>query len=81
MVRGDDCLLDGTPISDAIRKTDSGTKKNPFCYMSNCIHPYHLKRAPANEKNSGKSEMSRFIGIQANASRLRPVFLGDAVNR
>ncbi|NTW23837.1 MAG: homocysteine S-methyltransferase family protein [Lentimicrobium sp.] len=78
MIRGDGCLLDGTPISDAIRKIDSGTENKPFGYMTNCVHPTNLRRSLGNVKNIGKPEMSRFIGIQANASPMSPEELNNS---
>lgn len=77
MIRGDGCLLDGTPISEAIKKIDAGTENKPFGYMTNCVHPANLRRSLVNGNNIGKPEMSRFIGIQANASPMSPEELNN----
>ncbi|MBU1014737.1 MAG: homocysteine S-methyltransferase family protein [Bacteroidetes bacterium] len=77
MIRKDGCLIDGTSISDAIRIIDNETEKQPFCYMTNCVHPANLKLALTHEKNINKPELNRFRGIQANASILSPEELNN----
>ena len=72
MIRKDGCLIDGTPISEAIEIIDQSVNVPPLCYMSNCIHPANLRLALTNDKNRNKSQLSRFKGIQANASALSP---------
>jgi S-methylmethionine-dependent homocysteine/selenocysteine methylase len=72
MIRKDGCLIDGTPISEAIELIDQSVNVPPLCYMSNCIHPANLRLALTNDKNRNKSQLSRFKGIQANASALSP---------
>lgn len=72
MVRKNGCLMDGTPIADAIKIVDSKDFKSPFCYMTNCIHPKNLKLALANPVNKGREELKRFYGIKSNASSLSP---------
>lgn len=77
MVRKNGLLLDGTPISQAIRVIDSETNPNPLCYMANCIHPANLKQALLNELNFNSTFIKRFCGIQANASSLSPEELNN----
>lgn len=72
MIRDNGMLLDGTPISEAIRVIDGSTCQKPLCYMANCVHPSILYRALASPKNSNTHEITRFAGIQANASPLTP---------
>ncbi len=59
------CLLDGTPLEEAIREIDSLQSRTPLGYMINCAHPSFLKpeRLP-------KEVMARIIGFQGNASSL-----------
>ncbi len=72
MIRKDGCLIDGTLISEAIEIIDHSVSVPPVCYMSNCVHPTNLRLALTNDKNRNKSQLSRFKGIQANASALSP---------
>lgn len=71
-VRKEGCLLDGCSIADAISAVDSAVFPAPPGYLASCIHPYNLRLAMSNPMNNNRPEMSRFIGIQANASRLSP---------
>jgi S-methylmethionine-dependent homocysteine/selenocysteine methylase len=77
MVRKDGRLLDKTPIAEAIRVIDSQTRRQPLCYMANCIHPANLRLALETEPNTGSLYMDRFCGIQANASPLSPEELNN----
>lgn len=72
MVRKDGCLLDGTPISEAIRMIDGAVTPQPACYMANCIHPSNLRLALTSPMNRNSGYLSRFSGIQANTSALSP---------
>jgi S-methylmethionine-dependent homocysteine/selenocysteine methylase len=72
MIRNDGCLLDGTPISEAIIKIDKHVIPKPICFMCNCVHPTNLIKALSHGKNSGRSQLRRMMGIQANASILSP---------
>jgi S-methylmethionine-dependent homocysteine/selenocysteine methylase len=77
MVRKNGELLDGTPISEAIRIIDSETDPKPLCYMANCIHPANLRMALSQEINFKSPYIRRFCGIQANASPLSPEELNN----
>ena len=77
MVRKNGRLLDGTPISEAIRIIDSQTDPKPLCFMANCIHPANLILALSDEANKQSVNMNRFVGIQANASPLSPEELNN----
>jgi len=72
MIRENGALIDGTPISEAIRLIDAATKRRPICYMANCVHPIILQKALSNPLNKTPFVMERFRGLQANASALRP---------
>lgn len=78
MIRQDGCLIDGTPISTAIRIIDQEVVQKPFCYMTNCVHPTNLRLALINDVNRNLPELNRFKGIQANASILSPEELNNS---
>jgi len=77
MIRKDGCLIDGTPLSDAISLIDEKVDPQPICFMANCIHPTNLRLALRNDKNKNKQQLARFKGIQANASILSPEELNN----
>jgi len=65
------CLVDGTPICDAIAHIDRETGgKAPLCYITNCVHPSIVYRALSHPFNRCDTVKSRFWGVQANASPL-----------
>lgn len=66
----DGCLVDGTPISDAIGYIDSITAFRPICYMANCVHPNIVYTALMQPFNRNEIVKARFLGIQANTSIL-----------
>ncbi|MBT4268374.1 MAG: homocysteine S-methyltransferase family protein [Deltaproteobacteria bacterium] len=72
MIRKTGRLLDGTPLSEAIQIVDSTVHPRPLCYMTNCVHPSNLKQALMQPINKQSPNLSRFIGLQANASSLSP---------
>lgn len=77
MLRKNGCLLNGTPLCDAIAAIDAAVSPKPVCYMANCIHPANLVEALKNEKNRRSPHLERFKGIQANASCLDPEELNN----
>ena len=77
MLRKDGCLLDGTKLVDAIELIDSEIDPKPLAYMTNCIHPANLLEALEKDFNANNEKLNRFIGIQANASRLSPEELDE----
>lgn len=72
MIRENGLLMDGTSISDAIERIDTATDRKPVCYMANCVHPSVLANALNNPLNQTSWVRNRFLGIQANASAMRP---------
>ena len=72
MLKKDGCLIDGTPLTHAIKIIDEQAGTKPIIYMANCIHPANLIEALSNDKNKSSSQLKRFGGIQANASMLSP---------
>lgn len=77
MLRKEGCLPDGTYLCDAIQMIDKQLDPPPLCYMTNCIHPSNLIKAMSHEYNANRPELSRFMGIQANASDLSPEALNN----
>lgn len=69
-LRRDGRLIDGTPLSDAIKSIDDAAERAPLCYMTNCIHPSLVKEALLQPFNQTEAVRSRFLGIQGNASPL-----------
>ncbi len=72
MIRRDGRLIDGTPISAAVREIDAKTERIPLCYMTNCVHPDVLLEALNQPCNEDPVMQERFCGIQANTSPLSP---------
>lgn len=64
------CLLDGTPIHEAIDALDDACA--PLCFMVNCVHPDNVRASLSAAVNRDRASMRRLIGIQANASALNP---------
>lgn len=77
MIQKDGCLIDRTPIGEAIKTIDKAVSRQPICYMTNCVHPANLLQALSNEVNKIQPQMIRFKGIQANASVLNPEELNN----
>lgn len=77
MIRKDGCLIDGTSICDAINIIDKEVSPRPICFMTNCVHPANLRLALTNDKNKNRPQLTRFKGIQANASILSPEELNN----
>lgn len=65
-------LLDGTPLAEAITAIDESVSPQPAAYMLNCMHPDNARRAIAARADDTAQLRKRFIGLQANASRMRP---------
>ena len=62
------CLVDGTPIVQAIEYIDHLTDSWPVCYMTNCVHPAILFEALSQAFNRCETVRKRFLGIQANTA-------------
>lgn len=80
MIRDNGKLIDGTTIQDAIYEIDRNTKSKPICYMTNCVHPVVLRKALSCPINDSRLVKERFLGIQANTSRLSPEELDESVD-
>ncbi len=77
MIRNNGCLIDGTPICKAIEFIDQNVQQQPVCYMTNCVHPTNLRLALTSNENQNHPSLTRFQGIQANASILSPEELNN----
>jgi len=75
------CLVDGTPLAEAIDYIDKTTKeKAPLCYITNCVHPSIVYRALEKPFNRCGLVYDRFWGVQANASPLTFKELDNSVS-
>ena len=79
-IQSDGCLIDGTPISDAIQTIDQFVDRPPLGYMTNCVHPTILAQALAQPCNQTAAVKERFLGIQANTVADSYVNLERGVN-
>lgn len=78
MIRKNGCLIDGTPIAEAVGFIENNTERKPICYMSNCVHPIVLESALSKEFNAKSPYIKRILGLQANTSPLSPEELDNA---
>lgn len=69
-IRKDGKLIDGHTIDYAIRCIDDSVSNQPVCYMTNCVHPDIVYEALLHPFNQTQAVKTRFIGIQANTSKL-----------
>ncbi len=72
IVRPTGCLLDGTPLDDALSRIDDQVATRPLGYLVNCVHSSALGSAletPAGRRALGSG---RLLGLQANTSSLSP---------
>lgn len=65
VISRDGRVLDGTPITDAIRRIDAATVRNAAGFMVNCAYPSFLCA-----EHQPPELFDRLIGVQANASSL-----------
>lgn len=72
-VETDGVLPDGTPLADAIKRTDDLTSGGAETFLVNCAHPTHLEPALAASAN-----WARLGGVVANASRMSHAELDEA---
>jgi homocysteine S-methyltransferase len=67
-------LPDGTPLGEAIERTDMLTAGAAAYFMVNCAHPDHFRAA----LETKAAWLSRIRGVRANASRLSHAELDEA---
>lgn len=77
-IKPDGCLVDNTPIIDAIDSIDNYVDNAPLFYMTNCIHPAFVEDALGRLFNDVPLVHQRFKGIQANTAALRYDLLDNA---
>jgi homocysteine S-methyltransferase len=66
------CLLDGTPVAEAIERIDQSAPRRTTAYLANCIHPVHFEKAMSEAEKSHPGIRERLIGLQGNTSRKSP---------
>lgn len=66
-VETDRCLPVGTPLGEAIKRTERETDGHALHHMINCAHPDHF--APVLAEARGPLWMERLRGLVVNASR------------
>lgn len=72
VIRHNGKLLDGTLLTDAIKRIDNSVSTLPLFYLTNCIHPDVLHKSFTNLKDEDNILRKRLFGIQANASNKSP---------
>lgn len=72
VIRRDGCILDGTPLEEAIETIDAETSHPPENYSVNCVHASVFSAAyeAVHDRNSNAAE--RILGIDANTSAKTP---------
>ncbi len=70
VINREGCVLDGTPLLEAVSVLDEVGWEQPIGFMVNCAHPSFLNAA-----KQPRQLFSRLIGYQANASALDHVDL------
>ncbi|MEG1060830.1 MAG: homocysteine S-methyltransferase family protein, partial [Oscillospiraceae bacterium] len=72
LVTDSGCMLDGTPLCDAVSRVDEETDTPPLFYMANCVHPVNLLHALQKPFNQTEKVRRRIRGSVSNASMLKP---------
>ena len=62
------CVLDGTPLDEAVAALDGGVPTPPLFHMANCCHPTHFRAAMVNAVKKNERLRNRILGLQANTS-------------
>jgi len=71
VLRPDGCLLDGTPLTEAIAEIDA-REHPPAGYWINCTHPEVFAAGLREARAANASAAARVIGFQANTSPRDP---------
>jgi homocysteine S-methyltransferase len=71
VLRPDGCILDGTPLVEAIAEID-GRQKPPAGYWINCTHPEIFAAGMKEAREANATAAARVIGFQANTSPRDP---------
>jgi len=75
VLRPDGCLLDDTPLHEAVSRIDSGATPRPLAYWANCVHPAVFRQAMERDVTHDPGLATRIVGLQANTSPLGPAEL------
>lgn len=72
IVRPSGCLLDGTPMDEAMARIDEEVSPKPLGYLVNCIHSSALGTALGTPTGQRALATDRLLGLQANTSSKSP---------
>ena len=72
IVRPSGCLLDGTPMDEALSRMEEEILPRPLGYLVNCIHSSALEAALGTPPGRRAQETGRLLGLQANTSSKSP---------
>lgn len=72
IVRPSGCLLDGTPMDEAMERIDEEVTPRPLGYLVNCIHSSALGAALGTPVGQRALATGRLLGLQANTSAKTP---------
>jgi len=72
IVRPSGCLLDGTPLDDAMSSIDDQVVPRPLGYLVNCVHSSTLESALSAPPGRRALDSGRLLGLQANTSFKSP---------
>lgn len=72
VIRPDGCVLDGTPLEQAIEIIDSEAGTPPACYSVNCVHTSVFSAALTRMREKAPAAADRVSGIDANTSAKSP---------
>ncbi len=78
IVRPTGCLLDGTPLDEAITRLDDQVGLPPLGYLVNCVHSSTLESALHQPGGRRALATGRLLGLQANTSSKSPEELDGA---
>lgn len=77
VIGGDGCLLDGTPLHEAVAAIEAAAPRPPAFFMVNCVHPLVFRKSFTIEMMASQRDVSHVIGLQANTSPRSPRELDD----
>ncbi|MCX6543444.1 MAG: homocysteine S-methyltransferase family protein [Acidobacteria bacterium] len=72
IVRPSGCLLDETPLDDALASIDDQVAPRPLGYLVNCVHSSVLESALGAPAGRRALDSGRLLGLQANTSSRSP---------
>ncbi len=78
IVRPSGCLLDQTPLDEAMARLDTEVTPRPLGFLVNCVHSSTLGAALGTPAGMRALRTGRFLGLQANTSSKSPEELDGA---